>query len=192
MKNILRKTTLIALVLGTLSANAKVTDKVSEDSTVVKFGFVREGSQIYIKDTYDYLLYKFEVKKAGQFIKAFDFSSLPSGNYKFEIHEDCTIQIKPFIINKGVVAFEKTSEYTFFKPVITPEEDKVTLTYLTLKNDPIEVKIFDNRDRLLYKEEVTNNNIKRVYNMSQLTDESVVFTIKSGDRRFVERIELKK
>lgn len=191
MKKILRKATFFALLLGTLSANATGTGLVSEDATVVEFGFVREGSQIFIKDSQDYLLYKFKVKETGQSIKSFDFTTLPNGNYRFEVHEDRTIQIRPFEVTKGKVTFEELNDYTFFKPIITPKEDNITLTCFTLKNDPLEVTIYDEKDRLLYKEKITKNtNVKRVFNMSQVKDENVVFRVKVGDRNFSKRIVL--
>jgi len=190
MKNILRKATIFALLFGTLSANATVTDKRS-DATVVEFGFVREGAQIFIKDTEDYLLFKFNVEATGQFIKSFDFTTLPDGAYRFEVHEDRTIQIKPFRVTQGVVEFNEATSHTIFKPILTPINDKVTLSCTTLNNDPFEVRIYDNKDRLLYSEKITKNSeVNRIFNMSQIKEDDVVFRIKVGDRRFSERIPL--
>ena len=188
MKNILRKATLFALLLGTLSTNATVT-KNDTDATIVRFGFVKEGAQIFIKDAEDYLLHEINVEQTGHYIKSFDLTTLPNGVYRFEIHDEQTIQIKPFHINKGVAVFDETSDYTFFKPVITPFDNKVTLTCTTLNNDPFEVKIYDDQDRLLYKEKITEaESLKRIYNLSQVLDQDIVFKVKVGNRRFSERI----
>ena len=194
MKNILKKATMLALVLGTLSVNAKVTEiNNSEDATVVQFGFVRKGAQIFIKDAQDYLLYKYKVDQTGQFFKSFDFTTLPNGEYFFEVHEERTIQIMPFEVAEGHVNFEEKDNYTVFKPVLRSIDSKVTFNWLTVKNDPLEVRIYDTKDRLLYKEKVTNKNeVKRVFNMSNAKNTDFVFTVKAGNRRFVERIELKK
>lgn len=192
MKKIINKSSLIALVLITLSASATSNSSSNYlDTTPVVFTYVKEGTQILIRDIQNYLLYTFNVEQTGQFHKMFDFTSLPDGEYFFELNENQVIQIKPFSIINGKVTFNNDKNHTIFKPVIAPKESKVILSWLSLKNEPFEVKIYDNENLLLYTENIAKErDIKRVFDMSQINQKNFWFTIKAGDKVFTKQIKL--
>jgi len=194
MKKVFNKSTLIALMLVTLSASA--TPESSSNyyaATPVVFGFVKEGTQILIRDHKNYLLYKFKVEQAGQFSKMFDFTTLPDGEYFFELNEEHVIQFKPFSVKGGEVTFKDIENYTFFKPVISLNKEKITLSWLTLKKEPLEVKIYDIKERLLYKERITkDSDVKRVFDMSQIKEKDFVITVSAGDKFFSKPISINK
>lgn len=195
MKKVFNKSTLIALMLVTLSASATPDSSLNnfDDSTPVVFGYIKEGTQIFIRDNQNYLLYKFKVDQTGYFSKIFDFTTLPDGDYFFEINEEHVIQFKPFMVVGGEVTFKEGENYTFFKPVISSKNEKVTMSWLTLKKEPLEVKIYDTKEHLLYKERITkNSDIKRVFDMSQIKVKDFVFTISAGGKIFKEQVSVNK
>ena len=195
MKKVFNKSTLVALMLVTLSASATPDSSLNyvDDVIPVAFGHVKEGTQIFIRDNQNYLLYKFEVEQTGEFSKMFDFSTLPDGEYFFELNEDHVIQFKPFKVVDGKVVFKESEKYTFFKPVISSKNEKVTLSWLTLKKDALEVKIYDKKEHLLYKERITkDNDIKRVFDLSQIKEKDFVFTISAGGKVFKKEISINK
>ena len=60
--------------------------------------------------------------------KGFDLTSLPNGEYYFELDKDIEVQVIPFQVKMNKVEFLKEKETKFFKPIIRFKDNKILLT----------------------------------------------------------------
>ena len=95
MKHILA----LAIVFATLSSNATEVvsfTKEEDGKTLLMFDNVNQGDQLLVKDAFGIILYKESIEKSGQYNKSFDLTSLPDGNYIFELDKKHQIRTNHF------------------------------------------------------------------------------------------------
>ena len=120
----------------------------------VTFENVKKGSLLLIKDHYGMILFKELIENSGEYSKGFDLTALPDGNYYFELDKEVEIKIIPFVVLSNVVTFDKTKESTINKPFVTFKEGRLLVSKLALENQPLEIKIYDERLYLIYSEKL--------------------------------------
>ncbi|MCB0743593.1 MAG: hypothetical protein KDC67_06800 [Ignavibacteriae bacterium] len=197
MKKEFKKGILLVTMLATMISYA--TDlsflEIKNDikKTVLSLNIVKQGQQLLIKDVYGIILYKEQIKKSGTYHKEFDLTTLPNGNYFFELEKELETQIIPFTVSFGNVEFIKEREVHFFKPFVRFKDHKILLSRLSIDNKPLTVQIYYNsddgfsNDELIFSENIENTSIvERVY--SFLKDKKGDYTIimKVDDRTFSE------
>jgi len=193
MKNLGKHLLLVALLFGTISIKANTISNDSEikrSVTVLRYTNVKEGYKVIIKDNYGVVLYDEAIKTDGQYSKGFDLSTLPKGNYSFELDKGLEIQIKPFTVTDGNVAFLKDENHTVYKPVIRKKNGLVFVSQLTFDED-VEIEILNNTNNVLYSELVdTNIEFRKIFDFSELPINDYKVIIKTKNRRFINRITL--
>ena len=164
MKTI-KKTVLVALMLGTLTSYANGTINSEENITKVTLNDVKKGHQLYIKDSQNQVLYKETLKKSGSFVKRFDFKYLEDGAYFLEIHKSFETVKTPFTIKKGIVFFNNDKEVRIFKPVVRLKENKFLVSKLNPNDTTVSIQIFYDGERI-HSDRITGVPIvKRVYQL---------------------------
>ena len=111
MKNLV-KTSLLTFVimmsLTTMANSPEVMAKEKENNvTNLHFDKVKEGSTLIIKDLQGLVLYKEAIEQTGAYSKGFDLTTLPDGNYYFELNSELKIEVIPFYVKANEVAFDK-------------------------------------------------------------------------------------
>ncbi|MBT8260309.1 MAG: hypothetical protein KJN82_03275 [Bacteroidia bacterium] len=98
MKRIIKNSLLIVVFLTTMFGNANeafiLTKLRDNKTTMLTLLEVKEGSSLLIKDKSGVVLYREKIKSSGIYTKGFDFTSLPEGNYFFELDKDFEIPFK--------------------------------------------------------------------------------------------------
>lgn len=98
MKRIIKNSLLVVVFLTTMFGYANeafiLTKLRDNKTTMLTLLEVKEGSSLLIKDKSGVVLYRERIKRSGIYTKGFDFSSLPEGNYFFELDHDFEIQFK--------------------------------------------------------------------------------------------------
>ncbi|NNK83514.1 MAG: hypothetical protein HKO92_10365 [Flavobacteriaceae bacterium] len=98
MKRIIKNSLLIVVFLTTIFGNANeafiLTKLRDNKTTMLTLLEVKEGSSLLIKDKSGVVLYREKIKSSGIYTKGFDFTSLPEGNYFFELDKDFEIPFK--------------------------------------------------------------------------------------------------
>ncbi|WP_298555806.1 hypothetical protein [uncultured Algibacter sp.] len=135
---------------------------------------VKQGNLLSIKDINGMILFKEYIQESGTYNKGFDLTSLPNGDYIFELDKDLEVNSIPFTVSSKVVVFDKENEKTIFKPFTRIKDDFVYITKLALNKEPLKIKVyftrFDSNDsELVLSEKIENTKIiKRIYKLEGL------------------------
>jgi len=186
--------TMLAAMISYASRPATLDKKVEIKNTTLSIHNVKQGQQLVIKDYNGIVLYKELIANSGAYLKGFDLTALPNGNYYFELDKDTEVQIIPFKVLMNNVEFLKDKETKFFKPIIRFKDNKVLLTRLSLDYKPLEVKIYydDYSNKELIHTETFKDTkiIERVYALDKTKKGKYSVVIKTEGRAFTESITI--
>lgn len=192
MKKSIKFSIVAALLMSFATVSAKDLEKVLKDKekiTVVNFSKLKKGTEIKIKDTNGVSLYQESVEKTGAYSKSFDLSKLPDGTYFIEVNTQSQLTIMPFKISDDQVNMEKALEYVIHKPILLTKNNKVTLTKLSLDQNPLEVKVYYQDGVMVYSEKIANKtSIAKMFDFSEAQKGTYTFVMKSDGRVFQEDI----
>jgi len=196
MKNLARKSLVVIMLTMSLSiqANDKV-DNLKEKERIVTnlhFDNVKQGSVLTIIDENGFVLYKEAIKKTGDYSKGFDLTTLPDGEYSFELDSDLKIMIIPFNVKSDVVVFDKESEESIYKPVIRTKEDMVYVSRPGIENTSLSYKIFYAANYELVETESFGEmeEVKKVYDFSDSERGNYIFVFESKGREYTKTIKI--
>ena len=196
MKKLTKK---IALVLGLFVsmlsfANGEV-DPIKEKEpkvTSMSFKKVKLGSKLSIKDRDGIVLYKESIVKSGDYSKGFDLTTLPNGDYYFELDTELEIVIIPFNVVSNQVVFKKEEKSTIFKPYIRVKDEMVFVSRVSYEESPIEYSIYyaDNYDLVLSEKVDNQTHLKKIYDFSKAKKGNYLFVFKSNGRKFTKTVKI--
>ncbi|MEL0455185.1 hypothetical protein WJN01_03010 [Flavobacteriaceae bacterium SZ-1-7] len=201
MKNVIKTSKKGILMVTMLAASLSfATEKapflnIKDDARkiAVTFADVKEGNLLSIKDENGIILYKESIQKTGVYTKGFDLTSLPDGDYIFELNKDVEITSIPFTVKASEVLFKKEMETTFFKPVTRVKGDLVFITRLSLEKAPMEIEVYSGVTgtyELMHSETVTNTErVERLYRLTGLNKGDYKIVYKTEGRVFTEIIK---
>ncbi|WP_370477508.1 hypothetical protein [Tamlana flava] len=201
MKNVIKTSKKGILMVTMLAASLSfATEKASflnitDDARkiAVTFADVKEGNLLSIKDVNGITLYKESIQKTGVYTKGFDLTSLPDGDYIFELNKDVEITSIPFTVKASEVLFKKEMETTFFKPVTRVKGDLVFITRLSLEKAPMEIEVYSGSTgtyELMYAETVKNTErVERLYRLTGLNKGDYKIVYRTEGRVFTEIIK---
>lgn len=160
--------------------------------TSLSFSKVLEGSMLFIKDEKGLTLYKEAIQKTGEYSKGFDLTSLPDGEYFFELDTELKIVVIPFDVESSEVQFRKEEKNTILKPIVRVVDDKVLFSRTSFEAAPLEFKIYyaDNSDVVLSEKFENETIIEKVYDFSESKKGEYLFIFKSNGRKFVKSVKI--
>ncbi len=200
MKTTIRKSlVLVALfVSAAVSYGNEISSNVNNGKgvrTTVTFKDVKKGSILSIKDVNGLVLYKEAIQLNGSYTKGFDLTSLPDGNYYFEMDKDVEVKIIPFKVVASVVTFNKTSEESIFKPVVFMSNNNyVHVSQMAVNNKVLSVEIYAENGDQIYSEKIEKEGdvLGKIYDFSTSAKGVYTFVMKTNGRRFVQNLDIKK
>ena len=190
--------TLLATMLSYASKPETVENTFKIENTTLSIRNVKQGQQLLIKDSNGIVIYKEMIDKSGMYNKGFDLTSLPNGEYYFELDKDVEVQVIPFKVAMNKVEFLKEKETKFFKPVIRFKDNMILLSRLSFNQKPLEVKIYYDDNSiygsdflLLHSEKFKDTEIiERVYELDKFKKGSYRVVVKTEGREFTESITI--
>lgn len=193
MKNLIKTTLVVAVMLGTCTSYANDTLETAPKviSNASTFNNVKRGHQVSIKDISGATIYTEVVEINGDFNPSYDLTSLKDGLYTIELSKDFEIKIKAFVVASKTVTFLEKAEKTVFKPVFRTADNKVLISQLAINQEkPLEVKIYFENE-LIHSETISDEVIiNRVYNLQKDVTGSYKVILKANDRVYKEFFEL--
>lgn len=155
---------------------------------------VKQGNLLSIKDINGIILFKEVIEQSGTYSKGFDLTTLPNGNYLFELDKDVEINIIPFSVTSSIVTFEKDKEKIIFKPTIKVDGNLVYVSKLALNGEPLKVDIYfsgfnsiDN-EKILTETIEGKKTIRRIYKLQGLDSGSYKMIFSTEGRKFIKTI----
>lgn len=196
MKKLTKKSLLLLGLLTTMFTYANGEPKVESEKetkvTSISFDKVKKGSMLSIRDTKGIVLYKEPIVKSGDYSKGFDLTSLPNGDYYFELDKELEILVIPFNVVSNQVAFKKEGKSRIFKPFIRVKDEMVYVSRTSLDKSPIEYSIYyvDNYDLVLKEKENTDTYMRKVYDFSKAKKGEYVFVFKYNGRTHSKTVKI--
>ena len=99
MKKEVKTGILLVTMLATMLSNASKPEMAEKnfkiENTTLSINNVKQGQQLIIKDSNGIVLYKEMIDRSGVYKKGFDLTSLPNGEYYFELDKDTEVQVIP-------------------------------------------------------------------------------------------------
>ena len=199
MKNLFKRSLLVIALFTLLGSNAMSNDNNLNDNLIIVNGklvdltlkYTDGELKINIKDSFGIVLYN-DIYTGVEFTKKFDLTSLPNGNYYFEIEGQTKIKMIPFTVILNNIDFQKEEETIFFKPIIRFKENVVYISKLALKKGKMKIKIYDDNSNLIYTEDLKEKlYLDRKLNLSMLESGSYNIVSKSEGKIFKEKVTKK-
>lgn len=160
--------------------------------TSMSFKKVEQGSKLSIKDGDGIVLYKESIVKTGDYSKGFDLTTLPNGDYYFELDSELKIVIIPFNVVSNQVVFKKEEKSTIFKPYLRVKDDMVFVSRVSYEESPMEFNIYyaENYDFVLSEKVEDQAHLRKIYDFSEAKKGSYLFVFKSNGRKFTKTIKI--
>lgn len=160
--------------------------------TSLNFAKVSKGSKLLIKDLNGLVLYKEAIQETGKYSKGFDLTSLPNGEYYFELDTELEIVVIPFDVESSEVNFRKDDKTTIFKPVVRVKDDKVFVSRTSFESAPMDFKIYyaSNSDVVLSEKFENEPFVERVYDFSSSKKGEYLFIFRSNGRRYIKSVKI--
>jgi len=179
--------------LTTMAHNAEgLPKKEVRKVTRVNFENVKEGSTLTIKDVKGIVLYKEAIDQTGKYSKGFDLTTLPNGDYYFELNSDLTIEIVPFTVGESEAVFKKEDKELIYKPVIRKKEDLVYVWKPTIDKEALNYTIYyaDSYDQVLSEDFAKMEKVSKTYDFSQAKKGKYVFVFESKGVKYSKTIKI--
>ena len=196
MKKLTKKSLIVLGLCTSLLSFAHNNQEPSKEKepevTSMSFKSVKQGSKLLIKDKSGSVLYKESIVKTGKYSKGFDLTSLPNGDYYFELDTDLEIVTIPFNVVSNQVKFKKEEKSTIYKPYVRVDKNMVYVTRASYSESPIEYKIYylDTYD-LVYSEKMSmETNVNKAFDFSTSLKGTYLFVFNSNGRKFTKTVKI--
>jgi len=196
MKNLARKSVVaigLMMSLSTLANDGTSIIKENEKKvTNMRFENVAQGSTLTIKDENGLVLYNEAIKQTGAYSKGFDLTSLPNGDYLFELNSEVKIVVIPFKVNSSEVVFDKESEDAIYKPMVRTKDNMVYVSRTEIEQTPLSYKIYyaNNYDLVHEANFEELEEVKKAYDFSTAKKGNYVFVFESKGRKFTKNVKI--
>ncbi|WEK20000.1 MAG: hypothetical protein P0Y49_02380 [Candidatus Pedobacter colombiensis] len=138
------------------------------------------------------LVYEKRIKAKGASTKTYDLSSFPDGSYTFKMATESKVTEYKILIEQGKTLVSNPVIIEKFKPVLTKENNTITLNLENAAKGPIELRILNEYNDQLYNEvfEGEATVIKR-FNVSKVGLGDLIFLIKSDNQEFSKVVQMR-
>jgi hypothetical protein len=117
------------------------------------------------------------MRKTEHFMRPYNFSSLPEGNYTIELADEQGVRTEKVNHSSPSQDTKQLAHLT----LVNDQEAKYLLAVANAGSDALTVRIFDERNNLLYEEtEIVDGNFARLYNLHKV-DGNHTFEVTDDD-----------
>lgn len=194
MKNFTKHLLVLAIVFATLSSTATEMETLfnkEDGKTLLMFDNVNEGDQLLVKDAFGLILYKEAIKTSGEYNKSFDLTTLPNGNYIFELDKNYQIRIYPFIVEANKVTFNKKQLSVINKPKVSSDNHTIYITAFNAEKSDYSIEILYKDSETIYSETIKNTtSIGKRFKLLEDKDDDYKVIITANNRTFTYDVNL--
>ncbi|MDF9800361.1 hypothetical protein OKW21_005624 [Catalinimonas alkaloidigena] len=127
-----------------------------------------------------------EVIADQSYMKKYDFSSMPSGEYEVEVRTKNGVSKEIFQISAG------QTNAVYFKPAIQVEPEMVKVAFLNRVESPVSLKLYNQDGKVLYEESVASQETySKGLNVAKLLPGRYSLAIVGANYTYSKSIDLK-
>jgi len=193
MKKVVRSIAMVALMFTSVTGMAnepKLKTESTSKNLVLELEAENNKTSIKFVDGEGNVIYSDNSTNTEDYIKKFNLETLPEGTYYLEIENRLKELVYTIDVDgKGIDVSEKIEK---LKPVFRKADDKVSLNFLNLKKEDVEIKIFDNENRVVFQELVSNEMVvQRAFDFAATRNEIYTIVVKEGNDTYYESVSVK-
>lgn len=191
MKTTIKKSLVIAFMLGTLIGYANVNSTTSIDAKKVKIEFraVKKGENLTIKSKNGIEIYNKEIQVSGNYSKYYDLSALKNGMYITELNTATKIIIKPFIVENSLVTFLTDKEEIFYKPEIKAENNSIYISKKNSSKEPVSIVLYYKNELIYSNTFIDTERFNKVFRLLKTEKGKYTAIVFSKNKSFKKEIE---
>ncbi|MEM9142370.1 MAG: T9SS type A sorting domain-containing protein [Bacteroidota bacterium] len=193
MKAILKTATAIALMLVTVTGMAKepklsVFSDDNAKALVFEWNTQNQNTSIKIMDVKGNIIFSEFVKDTDFYNKRFDLKSLEDGDYFLKAENALRSIVYGISIDDEIRILEKKENV---KPTFRKVGDNVFLNYLNLDGEQVNIKVWDNRNNLLFEETVKDEMIiEKAFNFNSAPKNSYTIVVSDTNGSYYKDVAL--
>ena len=175
------------------SATEPVISVTGQKKIAVKIENISENTNLVVKDMNGYAFYKQTIEKsANGYVKIFDLTTLPDGNYQIEIEGSTKFTTFPIQIVDNKISSSLIAKTETFKPTIFEKGDKIIVSKFNPENKPLSVTIYNSNGDAVYQETLEGKlDLARIYNFSKAQGNYTI-SMQSDDKSYTKTISIQK
>lgn len=137
-----------AAIAGDSDPAISIRKSQGEKQTLVRVSNLTTGSAVLrLKDAQGRVLHR-ESIKGDAYMKRYNLTSLPSGEYTVEVRSAEGVSQETFTLSAG------TAQAIYFKPAVQIDEETVKVMFKNSIASPVSLKLYDRYGKVLYQETV--------------------------------------
>ena len=196
MRNVLKRILLVFTIICSISSwgtsVVPVIEVNKEDTKLLHISLseLNKTSFLKIKDMNNFTLYEEKIN-VGKFSKNYDLSSLKSGKYIIEIHEETLVRKIPVNIVSNEIHMDEKDEVIIYRPGVRFKNDYLTINRMRLnKGKDLEILLYNESGNLIHKETLGSNFPDgRIFDISNLENGNYKIVMKTTGIVFTEEIQ---
>ncbi|TKC05567.1 hypothetical protein FA048_17745 [Pedobacter polaris] len=197
MKNLLKTSLLAVILLTSTVAFANYDDfslkvKNGDEKSIVFLIEEAQDVNLSIHSLYDGVIYEQKIHAVRPLTKVYNLEAFPDGNYTVKIENDKKLIEYQVTIENGKTLVSDAVITEFFKPVLTKENNVITLNMDNAPSGPIEVKILNEYNEELYaKVFASKAKFMKKFNTEKSEAKELTFIVRAKDQEFIETLSIK-
>lgn len=191
---------LIILLALALSSFAAKVDSSPESKELLKLSFKSSGvvtltysalaksyPRVYILDAKKNVVFAETITNNYGVLRTYNISSLPEGEYFFEVNDNGIKSIQSIIYKKEIV----NTSNSLAIDVIPTQEGKFNLICKGVDNKPVYVSIYSKTAGVIYEDVIDyKKDFSRVYDLSKITDKNLIFQVSNESNQVSKEVAL--
>lgn len=196
MKNLLKIGVITALLLNFSGLYAKVVDFSVKVKNVngKSVAFLIDGPQtidLAIYGTNEEILYEQTIRSLGSSTRTYNLASFPDGNYTFKLVGELKEAEYKVLIEDGQAKVSDPVIAERFKPVLTREDELISLDLKNAPAGPIEVQVVGKYNEVLYSKVFeSSSKLPKRFNVGGVYADELTFVIKSDKQESRDTVQL--
>ena len=182
----------VVFILGTLTNYASI-DSISTNTKKVKVFFenVKKGNSLTIKDIQGVVYHQKNIRKDGDLMEFFDFSTLKEGIYTVEVDKYFEILIKKIERKNNEVTMSEEVEKVVSKPIFGHNQNLLAISKINLDKSPLEVVVYCN-DAIIVEQTIISEEelIEKVYKLDETRKGDYKVMVSNNNRTFTKEFTL--
>jgi len=192
MKKVIRTIAAVALMFATTTIIAKEPKLETIDNSktlVFEWDAQLVNTTVKIIDDEGYIIYKEFVSDVENYVKRFDLSFLPEGEYSLTVENSLREVVYDIDVDEQLVKIIGEDEK--MKPIYRKEEGRIFLNYLNTDKDQVKITVYDSLGRKLFKETLSDKLlIEKVFNFQDAFEGEYTIVVKKDSETYYETVSI--
>jgi flagellar hook assembly protein FlgD len=191
LKKILSVVLLVLMGTSVFAVNPVVQFTGSKKLSV-KFDNVNEDVQLRIKDASGLILFSESIEKSSaNYLKTFDISTLPDGNYQIELEGQLKVVSFPFSIEDDKITSSMVEQNVTYKPFVWEKGNKVYVSKFNPEKADLNIAILNKSGDVIYSETLKDEaQLGRIYNFSKTKGEFQI-SMSYNEKTYTQNVSIK-